>query len=370
MPLLLVIFLTVIFPSDLGPHDRRIERMLSNKGEHDELVETLLAEVEAKNISHIDSISEVVDSEATTPNQVTTSGEAKDERSRQTQRETDIKEMRETKNDQNVDVMSTRSAAHMDPHVTDDSNDESTSSEEDERHFTANRSGFSQHAASRVGRVPPKPLNCSIPSPSNERGRLEDRLFYAERGPCHTPTYSIASDLQVEVSDIGSPPLTVDGANSPTDRESLNLDGDFEREYMWAASSSQSSRTEESESKFRDMRGFSEKDLPSMGFSGNSCKNTKDVAESSMHLQQPDELDDMYSLSSTMTGIKADSRTHSMSLEDVRQVVEEVGKPSTSGLSNAPSPVNQVEKLKSSEKLVSQPKVSSFELQRSIIVKK
>lgn len=378
MSLLLVIFLIVIFPADMGPHDKRIERMLSNKGEHDELVETLLAEVK-ENISRIDSISEVVDSEATTPNlQATTSGEAKDERGRERQSVVNIEGMSKTKNDHNVDVMSTTSESHMQPHVTDDSNDESTSSgmsEEDEHEqtFTANRSGFSQNAASKVGRVPPKPLTCSIPSPSNEKGRLEERLFYAERGHCHTPTYSIASDLQVEVSDIGSPPLTVDGANSPTDRESLNLDGDFEREYMWAASS-QSSRTEESDLKFRDVRGSSERDLAGMGFSRNS-KNTKDVAESSMPFQQADELDDTYSLSSTMTGLQADSRAHSMSLDDkafddVRQVVEEVGKPSTSGLSNALSPENQVQAMKSSEKLVAQAEVSNVKMQQSIIVKK
>ncbi|XP_050369300.1 LOW QUALITY PROTEIN: uncharacterized protein LOC126787460 [Argentina anserina] len=300
--------------------------------------------------SPILSISEVVDSETTTPNQATTLAECKDEKSRKTQKQTDTEGMRKMKNDQNVAVMSTRSEARVEQQVTDDSNDESTSSEEDERRYTAAKSGYSQHAASRMGRAPPKPLNCSLPSPSNEKS-----FFYPERGPCHTPTCSIASDLQVEVSDIGSPPLTVDGANSPTDRESLNLDGDFEREYMWAASSSQSSRMEENEPKFRDMRGLNEEDLANMASLGHSM-TTKDVAESTMQLQQPDELDDTYSLSSTITGLQADSRTHSMSLEDVRQVVEEVGKPSISGLSNAPSPVNQAEKLESSEKLVALPK--------------
>ncbi|KAK9029203.1 hypothetical protein V6N11_026324 [Hibiscus sabdariffa] len=44
----------------------------------------------------------------------------------------------------------------------------------------------------------------SSPSPS-ERRRTEFNSFYS-RQQCHTPTFSVASDLQVEVSEVGSPP--------------------------------------------------------------------------------------------------------------------------------------------------------------------
>ncbi|RDX75593.1 hypothetical protein CR513_44509, partial [Mucuna pruriens] len=62
---------------------------------------------------------------------------------------------------------------------------------------------------------------------------------------CHTPTYSVASDLQVEVSEIGSPTSTVDEnveTNSSTDRDSILYDGDIDRdvssgsEELWGAS--------------------------------------------------------------------------------------------------------------------------------------
>ncbi|KAJ1381121.1 hypothetical protein SESBI_45443 [Sesbania bispinosa] len=50
---------------------------------------------------------------------------------------------------------------------------------------------------------------------------------------CHTPTYSIASDLQVEVSEVGSLASTVDEnaeTNSSTDRDSVIYDGDIDRD--------------------------------------------------------------------------------------------------------------------------------------------
>ncbi|PPR93327.1 hypothetical protein GOBAR_AA27348 [Gossypium barbadense] len=70
----------------------------------------------------------------------------------------------------------------------------------------------------------------SSPSPS-ERRRIDIHSFYSTyRRQCHTPTFSIASDLQVEVSEVGSPPLTTDGTTSPTDGDSVIYDGDVERD--------------------------------------------------------------------------------------------------------------------------------------------
>nr|KJB19918.1 hypothetical protein B456_003G124500 [Gossypium raimondii] len=70
----------------------------------------------------------------------------------------------------------------------------------------------------------------SSPSPS-ERRRVDIHSFYSTyRRQCHTPTFSIASDLQVEVSEVGSPPLTTDGTTSPADGDSVIYDGDVERD--------------------------------------------------------------------------------------------------------------------------------------------
>ncbi|KAK9727154.1 hypothetical protein RND81_05G262100 [Saponaria officinalis] len=71
--------------------------------------------------------------------------------------------------------------------------------------------------------------------------KMEERSFYTNR-PHHTTTFSIASDMQVEVSDTGSPPLATLDPGSPTDRESLVYDGDVDKdansgdEDLWGAS--------------------------------------------------------------------------------------------------------------------------------------
>ncbi|KAK8596247.1 hypothetical protein V6N13_000895 [Hibiscus sabdariffa] len=67
----------------------------------------------------------------------------------------------------------------------------------------------------------------SSPSPSERRRDFNS--FYS-RQQCHTPTFSIASDLQVEVSEVGSPPLTTDGTISSVDGDSVIYDGDADRD--------------------------------------------------------------------------------------------------------------------------------------------
>ncbi|KAM1753604.1 hypothetical protein ACFX12_006171 [Malus domestica] len=360
--------------SETGAHDKHIERMLS--GKHDEVIEALLS-MARNNMSDIGSNADTAESRTESPLiespiPAISSVKPKDEGNSETQRLTDTKA---------TNKMESKSV-EMESHVTDDSNDESSStsySEDDEQSFHSTRPGPSQNAGSKVRHFPPKPLNCSIPmsksvkellydsSPSaNKMSRLEERLFYSERGTCHTPTYSIASDLQVEVSEAGSPSLTDNAANSPSDKESETLDGNFEKEYMWTASP-QSSRTEENESKLRDACGHSEKDLSSIRFSGNN-KNIKDSSESSMHMQHLDELDDMCSLSSSITDLYGDIQTHSMgyngkSYDDVRQAVEKVGKLRTSSSCTVLLLENQDETTKSNENLVTR---SSAKLEESL----
>ncbi|XP_065879450.1 uncharacterized protein [Euphorbia lathyris] len=75
-----------------------------------------------------------------------------------------------------------------------------------------------------------------------DRSTLENHLLYTNSGPWHTPNDSIASDMQVEVSEVGSPPLTGDGSASSNDGDSLTYDGDAEKEItsgsdeMWGVS--------------------------------------------------------------------------------------------------------------------------------------
>ncbi|OIW19938.1 hypothetical protein TanjilG_30872 [Lupinus angustifolius] len=80
-----------------------------------------------------------------------------------------------------------------------------------------------------------------IPSPFDKK----HDLFSNHRRICHTPTYSIASDLQVEVSEVGSSASTIEEiaeTNSTTDRDSIIYDGDIDRnvssgsEELWEAS--------------------------------------------------------------------------------------------------------------------------------------
>ncbi|KHN13935.1 hypothetical protein glysoja_047794 [Glycine soja] len=75
--------------------------------------------------------------------------------------------------------------------------------------------------------------------------KRQESMFLNHGRNCHTPTYSIASDLQVEVSEVGSPTSTVGEnaeTNSSIDRDSIFYDGDIGRdvssgsEELWGAS--------------------------------------------------------------------------------------------------------------------------------------
>ncbi|KAJ7012732.1 hypothetical protein NC653_002700 [Populus alba x Populus x berolinensis] len=87
-------------------------------------------------------------------------------------------------------------------------------------------------------RVVAEPSYDSSPS-AIDNTRMEEHFFYKLK-PGHTPNHSIASDMQVEVSEIGSPPE--DGTASSSDDESLIYDGDSEKEFtsgseeLWGSS--------------------------------------------------------------------------------------------------------------------------------------
>ncbi|KAK7372074.1 hypothetical protein VNO80_05443 [Phaseolus coccineus] len=124
-------------------------------------------------------------------------------------------------------------------------------------------------------------------------------------GPmCHTPSCSLASDLQVEVSEIGSPALTVDenhDTTTTTDGESIIYDGDIDKdvtsgsEDMWGASIHS-----------REVRRVSEQDISELN-------SWRDIS-SPLSLQNIDEANaaDVSSMSSR-SDMPDDTPTYAMS---------------------------------------------------------
>ncbi|KAI7982465.1 hypothetical protein LOK49_LG15G01275 [Camellia lanceoleosa] len=157
-----------------------------------------------------------------------------------------------------------------------------------------------------------------IPSSFEKKGRGE-RFFCADNGYDHNRTHSIASDLQVEVSDIGSPTLTVDETISPSDGEHLMSDGDVDLdkqttcggEEMWVASS-QLSEVDENESRSRGVHEVSQQDLIEVGFSRNN-KKSEDLIESDMLPEKVVEQDSIdTSVSSSKIEVPESSQAHLM----------------------------------------------------------
>ncbi|KAJ9146769.1 hypothetical protein P3X46_028998 [Hevea brasiliensis] len=154
-------------------------------------------------------------------------------------------------------------------------------------------------------------------SPSTiDRSRLDNHLLYTNNGPWHTPTNSIASDMQLEVSEIGSPPLTGDESASSNDGDSLTYDGDVEKEItsgseeMWGASP-HAPKVQEHEMAYGEVNEVSRENITG-GFSG-FHKEPEDPITSSSRIEIPQE-----------------GHTHSINSDhkifnDMEQVVKEVG---------------------------------------------
>ncbi|XP_010535410.1 PREDICTED: uncharacterized protein LOC104810726 [Tarenaya hassleriana] len=124
-----------------------------------------------------------------------------------------------------------------------ESNGDLSSSADSEPEFSVlNRAELREAIRHSMENFPGFPMNHqarnNIPSPM-PRGmppRFDDHhMFYAGRcSNSHTRTYSIASDLQVEVSELGSPPTTVDWHDdSSNGGESYMYDTDIDREIAY-----------------------------------------------------------------------------------------------------------------------------------------
>ncbi|KAL2488651.1 uncharacterized protein Fot_41943 [Forsythia ovata] len=156
----------------------------------------------------------------------------------------------------------------------------SSSSEEDEPFYKIDKNAILKSIAS--------PATRSIAEDRENNGRTgyrsnydaplfvktqsEERLYYANKTLRHrTRPLSIASDLQVEVSEVSSP-LTLDENFSSQDEEISLYDVDLDKEItsssedLWAASSHLSG-IDENESRSREVHEISEKDIIEVGFS-------------------------------------------------------------------------------------------------------
>jgi hypothetical protein len=274
----------------------------------------------------------------------------------------DIKEEKEMERSQGMEsILRKKREVDMETNLTEDSSDESNSfsSSKFSENVESNRAEMS--IRSLVAEPESEPSYDSSPS-ANDKNRREDCNFFAGN---HTPDNSIASDLEVEVSEVGSLPLTVDGTITPTDGESMTYDEEIEKEItsvseeMWGASFHQSG-VEENESKSRGIYAVHREDIVEIGLSeGNT--NSKDVVVSSKHPQQVDvqESTDTSSLSSPTIDIYGESQAQSINIHhkihaDVKQVVEKVGAPKSpsSKSSNPSSTENLKREMHLMEKLV------------------
>ncbi|KAI8523623.1 hypothetical protein RHMOL_Rhmol13G0088500 [Rhododendron molle] len=173
-------------------------------------------------------------------------------------------------------------------------------------------------------------------SPSSFRNKMqEERFFFPDKVVSHTPTHSIASDMQVEVSEFGSTELSVDGTISPSDVGSLSYEADLDggkevnsgSEETWVASS-QLSRVEENESRSSEVHEVSEQDIIEVGFSGMN-KKTEDIVASDMVPEKVVE-EDSVDASVSFRNIELAERSQSHMINFDGDVHDEVRLPSTS----------------------------------------
>ncbi|XAR60709.1 hypothetical protein NMG60_11034187, partial [Bertholletia excelsa] len=110
----------------------------------------------------------------------------------------------------------------------------------------------------------PKSVSTGTNSP---RKRFDDRFFFPDRWNHHARANSIASDLQVEVSEVSSPEMMVDGIVTPVDGEMIydgEVDVEKEMSSIWAPSN---------ESGLRDILEVGRQQVTQPGFSGTNRKS-------------------------------------------------------------------------------------------------
>ncbi|KAM3376127.1 hypothetical protein P3S68_014841 [Capsicum galapagoense] len=154
--------------------------------------------------------------------------------------------------------------------VEDISNRESSSSsEDDEPFYKIDKDAILKSIASPALRnLSGDPSHFG--SSSLEKTSGDEHLYYPNHPVHRTPGLSIDSDLQVEVSEVGSPPLTNNGNSSAG--EEISIDGEIEKAIASSSgdtlmSSSHLARVDENESNSREVREITEQDIVEFGFS-------------------------------------------------------------------------------------------------------
>lgn len=220
-------------------------------GDYDSLIDQLLC----GGLSHIDLTPSIVQSRAQSALQESNSEISKAEGDTETKN--DMISEEETLNDMEsanqMDSISIITEVDTEPSLIEDSETTSSSSFEVANNRAEVSIGLEQDNMFSYS-LPTimEPLYDSSPTASDKSRMDDDRLFFADKHAIHTPSYSIASDLQVEVSEISSSPLTV-GNISQTDGESLSYD---EENFDGASQDDMSQVIEEVEK----LRGFSSSD--------------------------------------------------------------------------------------------------------------
>jgi len=157
----------------------------------------------------------------------------------------------------------------------------------------------------------------NIPFSSASATKINDSL-YESLSPSvdknqpnrHTPSCSLASDLQVEVSEIGSPTLTVDenhDTTTTTDGESIIYDGDIDKdvtsgsEDMWGASLHSREVRRVSEQDISELNSWRDISSP-LSLQNIDEENAADVSSMSSRSDMPDDTP-TYAMSSDQNNI-------------------------------------------------------------------
>ncbi|KAF5744532.1 signaling mucin MSB2-like [Tripterygium wilfordii] len=325
-----------------------------DKGNHDQLIEQLSSR-EGGSMFHTASVTDLVIQGPQPPNKVTSKAES----NKEIDSHLDMKGAEIRKDKDKELTLSFGSETQMKTNAENniDGSSPSSSSEDDEHNFNLNRAKVSEVLQPTADKFPEafsravkKTFICPLPkrktvsepsydsSPSAvEKLKMEDRPFYMEK-VCHTPSLSIASDLQVEVSELGSP-LTVDGNVSSGDEDSLIYDGDIDRditsgsEEMWGASFH---GVREDERRLREINEISEEDAMGESLSTLEKKPENPFGLSTMSEEVGDQDSNYVSSESSLRTETPQVSQASMSFSDnVKQVAEEVGEHRSSNSTDA-----------------------------------
>ncbi|RYR47010.1 hypothetical protein S83_022816 [Arachis hypogaea] len=175
---------------------------------------------------------------------------------------------------------------------------------------------------------------------NNDKNNQENATLDNSTLRSHTPSLSLASDLQVEVSEVGSPTVTVDESHdtvTTTDGESVLYDGDVDRdvtsgsEDMWGASLHARERRRVSEQDISELSHWREISSPG-SLNVDEAENAADVSSMSSKSDLPED---------TPSATHAGSRDHNIfgiGMMDFRGEISSRSHPSPSSSSSSKVP--------------------------------